>query len=250
MLININLEVFFKDYGEYIVGIPATMFGLWFAYFVYRRQKNTKSLTYEVLSNYRLITVDSKYRSQFKILFKNDEVENVNLFVIRIKNTGNIPIEKKDFDKPIKIEFMGDSRIIFGEILEQSPNNLGIEFIVGKNLLEVSPCLINQDDSFSIQILVNSNKVEFLIDGRISGIKKIIEIQNDKGNKEMLLIGFYCFTLFSFYAFILFRYFSSEIGLGFWRSLLMAFNFAFALIGTLFFLFKRVHIFFLEKRTQ
>lgn len=198
MLTDID-SAFLKEYGEYIVGIPACILALWFAYFIYHLQKNTKSLTYQVLSNYRLI-VDNKYHEQLKIHFQDEQLENVNLFVIKFKNSGNIPIEKEDFEKPIKVFFESGSKILTCEVVQQEPYNIGVEVVPDTNQIGISPCLLNQGDYFSIKLLISGEKYSnYAIDARVSGVKEISTLPPKNLSVEMLLLAFFSALFFSIF---------------------------------------------------
>jgi hypothetical protein len=74
-------------------------------FFIFRRQTHRKQLSYKVITAEPVISIREKKKvSDLHILYKGDEVSELNLRVIKIINDGNVPIRPEDFMGPALLE--------------------------------------------------------------------------------------------------------------------------------------------------
>lgn len=113
---------------------------------------------------------------------------------IKIKNEGNRPIEKSDFDQPLKFSFNGEV-IKPIKVINAIPKGLPVNAVGSTNTIEINPLLLNPDDNFLIQVkVVNPTNNELTIEpfARIKSVKEIsfnpYSGSNDKW--QSFLIGF------------------------------------------------------------
>jgi hypothetical protein len=141
---------------------------------VYLKQRQNKLLTFEQSST-PLLSIEEGIRSHVQITFDGKPVEQVHLVVVKITNSGNVPIEKKDYDHPIYINLGKDAKILTAEVAEKYPENLEVSTsIVDKNVV-LEPALLSEDEFITlIMMATNFDKVTF--DSRIVGVKGIQEV--------------------------------------------------------------------------
>lgn len=72
--------------------------------------------------------------SDFKILFKDKELNNPFLYSITIENTGSEPILNKDVKNPLTIDFQGTEQAVKASIITSSNRELRDEFLKNCNL--------------------------------------------------------------------------------------------------------------------
>lgn len=140
---------------------------------LYRKARTKKSLSYEVVSEYPLISVDDEIKGKLQILLNGKPVENVHLLSIRFINDGNVPIIADDYERPLSVTFEGEPNILSTEFVSGSPDKLTITLKVDKNALEIEPVLMNSGDFFSIKILIGQYSGKYDIDYRIVGVKTV-----------------------------------------------------------------------------
>jgi len=144
------------------LAVLAIVIGLILAYLQYQN----KSLAYEVISEYKIIGTDADTEGRVEILFDSKPVEAVYLVIIKIINTGRLPIESKDYEYAISLRFNEESEILSSEILKQSPSNLGVKLKSYTNKIIIEPLLLNTRDFFVVKTLVNQYQ-DVCIEGRI-----------------------------------------------------------------------------------
>ena len=163
---------FFRDsiwqfYGA-IIGILALIVAI----VIFFLQKKDKKISYAIEQKTKIVSFSDEVEDRLEIFYKGNRVKEVMLLVIKIENCGNVPIKAGDFSSDIIIKLNKDAKILQSKILNQNPENLNILTEQNDSTLNIKPLLLNQKDSFRINLIVNNYR-EVFIDGRIVGIKKI-----------------------------------------------------------------------------
>lgn len=138
-------------------------------------QKESGALSVAVTSETSVISLNADYSSDIAVFYKNKPIASLFVADIRIKNEGNRPIEKTDFDKPITIQFNGEV-ITPVKITSTTPEGLPVKVNSSGNSVEVEPLLMNPDDAFNIQAKVISpsqNELRIRPTARVKAIKSI-----------------------------------------------------------------------------
>jgi len=140
---------------------------------VFQWWRQRKVFSYRVISDYSLFDVDRKFSDRVKILFDDKPVNRVSLIVIELRNSGWVPIEDKDFFKPIEVNFGQESEIMSIETVETRPENMGIITLSLDSKLTVEPNLFNRGDFVRFKVLVHGYEGHVTVSGRIKGVPKI-----------------------------------------------------------------------------
>jgi hypothetical protein len=166
-----------------IVGVIVAVIAIFVSIAIAIRTKNKKELSYEVLSATSLISVNDKdIQKTLKITLNGNEIkDDISLVLVRIINSGNVPVKESDFNDDINIS--ASSPIIWADIKERKPSNLypELETDIGEifDVITVKPLLMNSGDEFTVKMLVKSlkNEEEIDVDSRIEGIHKIKKLE-------------------------------------------------------------------------
>jgi hypothetical protein len=154
------------------------------AIFLTLKEKKRKVLSYDVLSSTSLIMRDDALSKRLTILFDNDEIkEDVHLVLVKIQNTGNVPIELTDFSEKLSIDTSGT--ILVAEVKETTPSNLSVkideELLTLFGMLNIDPLLLNSKDTIILKLLITSYKNDLTVSTRISGVEEVTKIK-EKGS--------------------------------------------------------------------
>lgn len=160
---------FLWDLKETILAIIAISVSI----YLYIKQRRTKSLEYDIDSITELLSVKDEIKGDLEIKYKGSLIENVHLIIIKIINTGNVPILGSDFDDNLTIEFNEDATVISEEVIEKNPNDFEIFTKINMNSIELSNTLWNEGDYIIIKTLVTNFKKEIMLKGRIVGVREI-----------------------------------------------------------------------------
>ena len=139
---------------QFLIGASIAIIAIVVSVILYFKQLNRKRLSYEILSDTSLLTTDEETKNEIRLTYKNEPIEKVRLIVLRIFNSGNVPVESEDYEEPISIR-LGDARVLSAEVIKKSPKNLKSTLIIEKGVVTLYPTLLNPADSLKIKILVS-----------------------------------------------------------------------------------------------
>src|SRR5688500_17426637 len=125
------------------LGAIGSILAIVISLYVYRRQKNVKSLSYEILSENPLLSVDAELQGKIQVLYNGNPLENIHLILIRFTNDGNIPILASDYENnnSIIVKFKSNTTILSVDHIDVKPSNLTPTANIQGNIISVSPLL-------------------------------------------------------------------------------------------------------------
>lgn len=154
------------------IGVIIAIVSVSTAIFLSLRQRNRKAISYRIISSTPVLSVSEGVEGKLKILYENQEVKEVQLVVISVTNTGNVPIVENDYAQPLEVSF-GMGKLLTVEIMEKTPKELDITPLVSGGKVVINKALLNQGDSFVFRALVAGFKDTINVNARIVGIKAI-----------------------------------------------------------------------------
>lgn len=140
---------------------------------IFRWQRSRKALTFEVVTFSPLLTVASDVKDKLQITFEGKPVTNLRLLVLRLYNSGNVPIPAMDYERRIELVFDEKAEIIDAAVIETAPDNIRATIDFKSDRVGVDPVLLNPKESMTLRILTTQDRQEFDIDARIIGISNI-----------------------------------------------------------------------------
>jgi hypothetical protein len=163
-----------------------------------RRSRSKKILSYRV-SVTELVSVHGDAKDKIEISYEGETVENVHLVEVGLRNAGNVPIVRSDFEVPISIALGEGSEVLSAEVSGAEPSELSPDLEVAKgegrpgtgstrssegeeSVTEVSlePALLNPGDRLTIKILVSDLVGAPDLDYRIVGVRTLTDDADPK----------------------------------------------------------------------
>lgn len=154
------------------------------------------SLSYVIISRSKLIALQEISAENIKLTHNNQELKSLYQLIVRFDNTGNVPIEVKDFVSDITISCRKAHKtnekdlpeetnlkhlIISTNCIEKStraiPVELSFESDNQMGNVHIKPMLLNPKDWFVIQITSAHLVREPEILSRIVGLSEILEVK-------------------------------------------------------------------------
>jgi len=156
-----------------VVGIVTAVVAIW----IFRKQRTRKELSYQIISDAPIASVNKGLESRVTILLDGKPVKDARQVVLKIHNTGNIAVKRDDYDEPIGCLFEG-SEIIGSDILSTDPEDLinSIDkntFIrITRDSAKLERFLLNPNQSITLTFLLDKvySKLKvgvLIIDGKI-----------------------------------------------------------------------------------
>jgi len=153
--------------------IGVVTFFVTFVFALSQRQK--KAISYQIVSNTALLSVSEEIKDKFQMTYQGRIVQQPHLVIVKIFNSGNVPIKSKDYEEPLIVHFEADPQLISIEIIESDPNDVKASFKVENSAIVIEPKLLNKADSIRIKALTGKPCSNPNVTGRIEGVKRIME---------------------------------------------------------------------------
>lgn len=164
---------FLRDSLWTFVGVLLALLAILVSIGVYYAQKQRKRITVETLARVPLIAIGKEGIEGLAITFNGEPLERATVVLIRVTNTGNMPILGADFESPLSFEFAGDSKILSAAVVSSEPPRIPIAVTIAGATATLSPHLLNPNDSLTCRILLLASESKFISFARIAGVKTI-----------------------------------------------------------------------------
>jgi len=145
------------------------------------QERKKKQLTSEISST-SMVYISQAIKGNITAEYKNHPINNLNLLLLKIKNTGNKTIEQADYDinnPQTRFDFGNSSEILEAEAIESEPdsikNGLSITYTSGSGKIEFNSLLLNQSESITLKILISGFENEIKDETRLKNVKQILK---------------------------------------------------------------------------
>jgi hypothetical protein len=193
---------FIRDPGWQFGGAVVAIIGVLIAYLLFWAERQRKQLDYEVLVRTPLISIreEEELEGRLSILLDGQPLPKPDLetVVVRLTNSGNVPVDDEDFSGPIKLSFGDNAEVLTAAVIKTEPKHFEAMAQVepdAKKQVLLSPVLLNKGQSVTIKSLVRQAGT-LNVYGHIKGV----ELRNHQERKSsrsfvLTLIGIACVLL-------------------------------------------------------
>lgn len=171
------------------IGAIASTAALALTAILFLMTRKRKSLSYEIVATYPLISIDDEIRGRLQILLDKEPVENVHLLLLRFVNDGNVPIAASEYERPLAVKFQPKSNILSAEHVGARPFDLAPPVKIEDSNVIFEPVLMNGGDSFTTKVLIGQYSGGFDVDARILGVKRVQLAPKRDRRERLSLIG-------------------------------------------------------------
>ena len=92
-------EIIIDSTSQFIIGALISFAAILVAAVIYFKQRQRKNISFELLSNSSLLSVQEEVKKDVQILYKGKLVQ-ANLILLRLVNSGNVEVRSSDFEGP------------------------------------------------------------------------------------------------------------------------------------------------------
>lgn len=174
---------------QFIIGLILAVLSILVGIIIYVKQRTHKSLSYKVIAQTPLLSVAKEVKGRLRVLYDNKEVEDVNLVLVEILNSGNAPIVPNDYSEPISIGFGNEAHILTAEVANLEPQNMHVSIENDGKRVQLLPVLLNEGDLIMLKLLIAKLTNPIEVNGRIAGVKRIVESKPLFGKNYFYLLG-------------------------------------------------------------
>ena len=155
-----------------VVGIAVSVF-------LFVKSKKVKALTATVEASASVVEIREPV-PELTILYKSEEIKELYVLVLEIKNTGNLDIRPEDFVGPL--HFKTGARVVDAKITETHPEDFGIALeAVGPDKVVLTKCLFKAGEWLTVKTtLLSAPQLDFSAN-RITDLKQITLVEDPYG---------------------------------------------------------------------
>lgn len=165
---------FIQQHYAWLIGILAALTGVYISLSVTRR-RSRKALSYSVLVDTPLVAKRrNSLGDKLKILYEDEQVDNVYLVQVVVRNSGGQPIVVADYEQAITLLFGDNDTIFEAEVSDSYPLEFTPKLSTDKCTIRVAPVLMNPGDQVTIKVLLAKREgTQLLVVARIAGVSTI-----------------------------------------------------------------------------
>lgn len=190
------MDVFRDQASALFVAVITLFVGVIIAFL----QRKKKAITYEVISRDQLLTISEEIEGKLQVLYEGQVVRDIRLFVVMLKNTGNVAITIADYERPLSILTGSSSKILSAVITEVNPASLKLKIHKDDKQVELERVLLNAGDSIKIKLLVSDSEENIIVDGRVVDVRVIKDAGKISCYDPFVVIGsVVCLTVGAFW---------------------------------------------------
>lgn len=140
---------------------------------IQHRIPNTKELSWDIISDTQVLSINKELA---QILLDKHPLSDAHLLVLKISNTGNIPILREDYEDAIQFNFGKEIKILSAEIVNTEPSGLKdrVPFKVDAENAFLGPLLLNSKDAITFKVLLIGRNFKIIPLARIKGLSQIL----------------------------------------------------------------------------
>jgi hypothetical protein len=141
-----------------------------FGYIFYRRAEKPKRLGWGIMSKSRIINAGANERANLNVVYKNHEVANPNILVLRVGNIGKSAIPRSDLPEPIRI-ILHDAKLLATEVMSASNPAVKATLDISANdpnVVELEPELFNKGESLEVQLVTDGELSDPVVQARVA----------------------------------------------------------------------------------
>jgi hypothetical protein len=157
-----------------------TLVGVLVAIAAYIGTRRRKELRYRILSATPLLSSGEQVGHKVQVLFDGKPVEGVQVIVMEIVNSGNVPIRPADFERPLSFSFGDRAHVLLAEVVSTDPIALKPELQSNRGSIKIAPVLMNGDDWVRIKVLVARYGNCITPDSRVEGVRDVLPFRESR----------------------------------------------------------------------
>lgn len=165
---------FLRDQIWQFVGVAVTVLGLFISVGFSLKQRSRKALMYD-FEGTPLVSVKSKAKDKIQILYNYQGISDAYFLLLRVWNSGNVPLQPNDFHDPITFLFGTKAEILSCEVIETQPGNIKKKLSVshGKDVLTIQPLLLNKGACIILKLVLSGFTGDVKAETLVAGLDRI-----------------------------------------------------------------------------
>ena len=194
---------------KYIAILLATLAGVAVPVGLWQADQSSKSLSIKLAARISIQPKEQGAISGIEILVDGIRLVNPHLVVFEIQNNGSKPILSADYESPVQINVVSETKFVRSNITGKTPKDIDVILVTGLQGISVKPTLLNPGDTISVTAITSGDPPTFQSKARIVGIANVV--LEDGTTKRPSKIKLVILLLGSVLSFIIFWLMSESV---------------------------------------
>jgi phosphate transport system substrate-binding protein len=168
----VDWVLWWAAHGEAVITlIVGAVIGAFVNWVFFRKSEKPKRLSWEVMSRNAIISADAEERRRLEVLYDGDPVDDPNIILVRLGNTGKREILEADFPDPIRLDF-GAASVLTIQGMESSAPGINARWHRDPNdasIVLLKPQLLNKGEWFDMKFVTDGKLKKPKIEIRFAG---------------------------------------------------------------------------------
>ncbi len=117
--------------------------------------RKRKRLSYQIVRNAEIFEPAPASTHPYNITVNGHIVAGLALVILALRNTGDLPVRKSDFEEALQFRFEGDTSVLSSRVLSTVPDALPVTLTHEAAFIRIAPLLLKPRESLSLEILLS-----------------------------------------------------------------------------------------------
>jgi hypothetical protein len=126
------------------VGVVVAILAIVLTIYLYRRQNKRKRFAYQIVASTPLVSVQEGFQDKLEIVFNGQTIKDAQLLLIKLINSGDMPILADDFKRKVTVTFGEGSKVLTAEVTDAKPKSIRASLINSDTQISLNSLLLNE----------------------------------------------------------------------------------------------------------
>jgi len=143
------------------------------SWLIHQKLSISKELSWNVISDIHVLSINKELTH---ILLDKYPLPDAHLLILKLSNSGNLPILREDFEDAIQFNFGNEIKILSAEIVNTEPGELKdrVPFKVDTENAFLGPLLLNSKDTITFKVLLSGRNFRIIPHAQIKGLSQFL----------------------------------------------------------------------------
>lgn len=179
---------------KFLLALLATVASVAVPVWLWQADQSSKSLSIKLATRISIQPKEQGAISGIEISVDGTRLVNPHLVVFEIRNNGSKPIPAADFESPVQINVVSETKLVRANITDKAPKDIEATLVSEPQGMSLKPTLLNPGDTVSVTAITSGAPPTFQSKARIVGISSVVleDGTTKKSNKiilALLLLG-------------------------------------------------------------
>jgi len=151
-----------------------TVAGIAVPVWLWQADQSSKSLSIKLLSRTSILPTEQGAASDIEVFSDGIRLTAPHLALFEILNNGSKPISASDFDSPVQINVLSETKLVRANVSSKAPKDIETRLVTETTGFSLKPTLLNPGDTITVTTITSGEPPIFQSTARIVGISNVV----------------------------------------------------------------------------